>query len=161
MTPHFENDVFHNASFGAATLWSFSRSYFEQRKRAAGPLLHELMLVLPVAFHPVSVDAIHSRNRDGALPKALAETRSMTAGLQERVQGFSTRTLRAINVALASELLVYDRPGGYRFPPGRLSKPFAYSDDEMNRIITAADRLGHWTALSGFETACSLLGVRY
>jgi hypothetical protein len=157
----FENDINHNAALGAVMLWSFAKAYFEQRSRTAGPQLHELMLALPIAFHPASVAAIHARNRDGALPKALAESRVISAGLQERVRGFSGRTLRALNLALASDLLSFDRSGGSRFPPSRLTRPFVYSSEELNQMAAAADRLGHWTALSGFQTACTLLGVRY
>ncbi|MBI1826080.1 MAG: hypothetical protein HY287_02335 [Planctomycetes bacterium] len=161
MNSLFESDIVRNTSLGAVVLWRFTRSWFDQGEAKIPTPLEALMLVLPMSFHDATVTAIADRNRDGALLKALAEDRTILLGLQHRMQAFAGRTFRSMNLSLSGGLLKLDRLNGIRVLPSRATEPIRYSTEEPRRILRTADRLGHSMALTGFETTCSLLNVRF
>jgi hypothetical protein len=157
----FESNIVRNTSLGAMALWQFALSFYKQQAKIAGPSLPAMMLALPMVFHEATVNAIAGRTRDGALLKALAADRTITVGLQRRMQGYADRTFRALNLASAAGLLTLDKPSGPTVIPLLTAQPFRYASVEGQKILRAADRLGHSVALSGFETCCSLLSVRF
>lgn len=161
MNTNFEIELVRNTSFGAIVLWRFTRSWFDQNKKQSAPPLTALMLALPMVCHEATVSAIADRNKDGALLKALSEDRTIALGLQSRVQTFAQRTFRSLNLAIAAELVTIGRSDGVRVLPTRANQPFVYSSDGAENAIKAADRLGHSISLTGLETACSLLGIRF
>lgn len=161
MRTDFETELVRNTGFGAVALWRFTRSWVDQAGRESPPPLTALTLVLPMVCHEGTVRAIADRNRDGALLKAISDDRTVAVGLQNRVESFAPRTFRSLNLAIAAELLSLDRSRGIRVTPTRATQPFQFGSDGADAAIKAADRLGHSISLSGFETACALLGVRF
>ncbi len=161
MKTNFEIELVRNTAFGAVALWRFARSWTDQTDRASFPSLPIMMLVMPMVCHEATVKAIAFRNKDGALLKALAEDRTVVLGLQRRMESFAARTFRSLNMAIASNLITIDRAGGVAIQPTRASQPFVFPSDDAKDAIQAADRLGHSIALSGVETSCTLLGVRF
>ena len=161
MDPQFETDLVRNTALGAMALWQFSASYYRQKARLAGAPLPAAMLVLPMAFHEATVSAIADRNRDGALLKALASDRVLTAGLQHRIESFTPRTFRALNLAAATGLIDLPRDSGYLVVPLVMTQPIRYASHEAQKVLKAADRIGHAIASLGLGTCCSLLNVRF
>ncbi len=161
MNTNFEIDLIRNTSFGAVVLWRFVRSWHDQGRNYDSPPLIAVMLPLPMVCHEATVKAIATRNKDGALLKALAEDRTVALGLQPRIQAFADRTFRSLNLAIAAGLVGIDRSQGIRIIPTRAKAPFIFSTEADEAAISAADRLGHSISLTGLETSCSLLGVRF
>lgn len=157
----FESNLVQNTAFGAVALWQFAASYYKLRAKVEGPSLPAAMLLLPMVFHDATVQAIADRNRDGALLKALAADRTIVVGLQQRVQVHVDRTIRSLAFAASAGLIRLDKRSGVSVVPLVAVQPFKYASPECQRVLKAADRLGHSLALSGFETCCSLLGVRF
>lgn len=161
MRTNFETELVRNTAFGAVALWQFARSWVDQAGRDSPPPLTAMMLVLPMVYHESTVRAIASKNRAGALLKAISEDRTVAVGLQLRVESFASRTFRALNLAIAADLLSIDRSIGIRVSVMRATMPFEFDSDGTDAAIKAADRLGHSISLTGLDTACALLGVRF
>lgn len=161
MRTDFEIEIVRNTAFGALALWRFTRSWVDQTGSESPPPLTAIMLVLPMVCHEGTVQAIADRNRDGALLKALFEDRTVAVGLQKRVESFLPRTFRSLNLAIAAGLLSLDRSEGLRVVVTRATQPFQFGSEGANAAIKAADRLGHSISVTGFETACALLDMRF
>ena len=161
MRAQFEAELVRNTAFGAVALWRFARSWVDQAGCQSSPPLTAMTLVLPMVCHEGTVRAIANRNRDGALLKALAEDRTIAVGLQKRLQSYAPRTFRSLNLAIAAELLTVDRACGLRVTVTRATQPLEFRSGGADAAIKAADRLGHSIALTGFDTTCALLGVRF
>jgi len=157
----FETDLLRNTTLGASAIWQFSAAYYKQQNRRSPVPFLSTFLVLPMVFHEATVKAISNRNKDGALLKALSDDRTILLGLQRRVKSFADRTFKALNLAAASQLIRIDREHFFEITPSVKSLPVSYSSDDAKSILRAADRVGHSAALYGFETTCSLLGVRF
>jgi ABC-three component (ABC-3C) system Middle Component 3 len=161
MRSTFESDLLRNTTLGAVALWRFAASYHQKTERLYAPSLPLMMVVLPMVFHRRTVEVLADRTRDGALLKALAADRTLTAGLQSRMQSMSDRTLRSLDIAFAAALVSIDRHQGMTVLPLAVKPPFKYLDPEASRIIKAADRLGHSIAAIGLKTSLSLLSIRF
>ena len=161
MEASFETELSRSVTLGAHALWRFSRSFFERTEREEAAPFLSAFLVLPIVFHQATVAALANRVKDGALLKAVAADPTIAVGLQRRMEAMSSRTLRALNLAMSAEMVSLDHRANLEILPVLARDPFRYSSDDAHHVIKAADRLGHSVAGSGFGAVCSLLSVRF
>ena len=156
--------VIQNPVMGATTLFTFARAYFDARNQERGPTLPDAMLVLPMAFHRRTAEAIHRMKSSSGLGKALMDAPELPAGLQERVEGYSRVSLTSLDTAVAAGILCVDADYPWpRYTPTRRTLPAAAvsSSLDVKTILAAAKRLGWWFANEDSDAVYSLLGVRF
>jgi len=160
MTLTQEAELVQNAALGAVVLWAFSNEYCDQKLRRSGPPLPYLLPVLPMVFHAETVENISRRHFDGGLLLALAENRTLTLDLNERVQNFAPQTMKALNLAFATGLLSYNRESGEIWAERR-GIPSLGKSPEIKPIIASAERLGYWFSTIGIDQLCSYLHLKF
>ncbi len=151
--------VMQNACLGAACLWSFVHEYWTQKKRREGPFLGVVSCVLPLALHRESAGALHGRRFKGGLLNALADDRSLTVGLQDRMESMSDQTFESLRMAFAAELLEL-RSNDFTLVPLRKTLPPFEKAGVINEMLATASRLGYWFATLPFDQVCNYLRIR-
>lgn len=153
-------ELVQNSAIGAALLWAFTLEYFGQTLRQKGPTLPLALPILPMTLHQETVESLCARNYDGGLDLALAENRTLTLDLQERMEAMLPQTMSALGVAFASRLITFDRDSG-QLRPLRMTDPFRADSNEVRRMLHTATRLGYWFATINPERIGSLLRIRF
>lgn len=142
-----EYEIVQNPALGACVLWQYTDGFTEATGRQRGPSLVEAMPVLPLVFHEESAEGLGRRRYDGGLYTALADDRALFVGLQKRMEDMAPQTFRALNIALRSGLLSYDRETSELHRVQRVRAPAA-TNDAVRLMFSTAQRLGHWFASS-------------
>jgi len=155
-----EAELVQNPALGALTLWAFTAEFFGQSGRQRGPTLPLTLPVLPMVLHEETVECIHNRHFDGGLFLALADNRTLTLDLQERMEAMAPQTMRALNLAFATNLLTYARQSG-ELRPKRLTPPIRPQQVEIRHLLATAERLGYWFCTINVEQICSYLRIRF
>jgi len=161
MEAFFEQRVVQNPLLGAEAMWTAAVAYVRARNGVEGLPLAAVFLVLPLAFHRRSAEALSARQLQGGLHRALAQHREMPVLFQERVQSMAEATWRALNIALAADMIRLDTRPPFQLLPSRRTVPFQHSTEEVKTIMAASKRLGHALAQLSLSHACTLLGVRF
>lgn len=164
MSPKLEHDVVQNVSLGATALCTFACAYMEKADGREGPELPACMLVLPIVYHRRTANAIHRMRSDSGLLRALQEEPELVAGLQRRLEALATRSLRALNVAVASSLLEWDHATPWpRVTPKQKTLPMELQAGlgDVPVILSAAKRLGWWFAKEDVVSIYLRLGVMF
>lgn len=154
-----EAELVQNSALSAALIWAFTLEFCGQARHKSGPVLPLALPVLPMALHQETVESLHRRNYDGGLDLALAENRTLTIDLQERMQAMLPQTMCALDVAFATGLLTYVRETG-ELRPVRKTNPFRTDSEEVRRMLNTATRLGYWFCTINHERLGSLLRIR-
>ena len=160
MTLTTEAELVQNPALGALALWAFTAEFFAQTKRQHGPTMPLALPVLPMVLHEETVECIHNRHFDGGLFLALADNRTLTLDLQERMEAMAPQTMQALNLAFATNLLSFDRETG-ELRPKRLTAPVRPQQSEVRDILAASQRLGYWFCTINIEQICSYLRIRF
>jgi len=155
-----EAELVQNPVLGALTLWAFTSEFYSQTGRTRGPSLPLALPVLPMVLHEETVECIHNRHFDGGLFLALADNRTLTLELQERMEEMTPQTMRALNLAFATNLLTYAKENG-ELRPKRLTPPIRPQQVELRHILATAERLGYWFCTINIEQLCSYLRIRF
>jgi len=145
---------------GAVVLSAFTVEFCDQKRRQAGPPLPYLLPVLPMVMHEETVTNIYRRHFDGGLLLAIAEDRTLTLELQERMEAMMPQTMRALNVAFSAGLLSYREDAGQIWAESR-HLPNLPRSEEIKPLIAAATRLGYWFSTISIEQLCSYLRIRF
>ncbi|HVU16611.1 MAG TPA: three component ABC system middle component [Candidatus Didemnitutus sp.] len=160
MTLATEAELVQNAALGAVVLSAFTVEFYDQRRRQAGPPLPYLLPVLPMVMHEETVTSIYRRHFDGGLLLAIAEDRTLTLELQERMETMMPQTMQALNVAFSSKLLTYRGDTGQVWAESR-HLPNLPRGEESKPLIAAATRLGYWFSTISIDQLCAYLRIRF
>lgn len=160
MTLTTEAELVQNPALGALVLWAFTAEFYGQTQRARGPALPLALPILPMVLHEETVESIYNRHFDGGLMLALADNRTLTLDLQERMEAMAQQTMRALNLGFATNLLTYDRGTG-ELRPKRMTPPVRPAQAEVRKMISAAERLGYWFCKINLDQLCSYLHIRF
>lgn len=160
MTLATEAELVQNSALGAVILWAFTNEFCDQQRRVAGPPLAYLLPVLPMVMHEDTVTSIYRRHFDGGLLLALAEDRTLTLELQERMEAMAPQTMKALNVAFGAGLLTYRHDTGQIWSERR-SIPGISKSEEVKPLIASAERLGYWFSTIRMDQLCSYLRIRF
>ncbi|MCG8587216.1 MAG: DUF6521 family protein [Pirellulales bacterium] len=160
MDIRFERDVSQNVALASWALWSATLQYDKTLKSERGIPFSQMFIVLPLSLHEPSAAIIKSKTMtEGSFYRALTDDRTLSVGLQQRLQNYSETTLKALNVSFSSKLLLLDRDA-LEVVPGRKTFP-GRATDEIKVISNAAKRVGYWLAVTEFPVLCNLLRIRY
>jgi len=161
MDVFFEQRIVQSPVLAAEAIWTAAVAFLQARDGLEGMPLGAAFLVLPIVFHRPSAEALSTKNLQGALHRALAENREMPVLLQARVESMADNTWRAVNIALAADLIRLDQRPPFQLLPRRRTLPFQHSTEAIRTIAAASKRLGHALAQLTLPSACALLGVRF
>ncbi|HBN76684.1 MAG TPA: hypothetical protein DD473_12870 [Planctomycetaceae bacterium] len=159
----FEREVSQNAVLGSAALWAATNQYCEDIDTDRGVPIAHLFLVIPLVFHRQSAETIYKLQMTaGSFYRAMTDEKTITVGLQRRLQNHSRNTFEALNLAFASKLLILDQEE-LEVIPGRKSLPFTYPKHatDAKNIVAAGKRVGNWLAVTEFPVLCKLLRIRF
>lgn len=156
MTKLIEPEIIQNDGIAAVVLWAFINEYCAYKP--VGPSILWLMPLLPMVFHKDTVDSICTRHFDGGILLAFSQDRTLSLGLQERMEAMATQTLVALNVALASGLVAFDNK--HHVISMRRTPPFTYGAN-IKPLISTAERIGYWLGNSTEDMAVSILKIRF
>ncbi len=160
MTLTTEAEIVQNPALGALALWAFTAEFYAQAQRQRGPTMPLALPILPMVLHEETVECIHNRHFDGGLFLALADNRTLTLDLQDRMEAMTPQTMQALNLGFATNLLSYDRESG-EIRPRRLTAPVRPLQPEVRDILAASQRLGYWFYTINIEQLCSYLRIRF
>ena len=82
----FEQRVIQNTALGAEVIWVAVSEAYEIQGRTRGIPMPLAYLILPMAFHRQSAHALATKQRPGALYRAISEDNDVVFGLQDRME---------------------------------------------------------------------------
>jgi hypothetical protein len=134
-----------NPAFGAHLLWSFGRSYHEE-KIGQYPIMQIYFLVLPLVLHAQSLAEIKSTQTASGLSKfaaKLALQRERLIAVHDRTLRMRELTFQSLGIGIASKILHVDYETG-RVRANSLSLP--RPPERLKYHVSSAEKLGRWTA---------------
>ena len=157
----FEQKVIQNTGLAAEAIWQATNEAYNGKGKTEGVAFPLIFLVLPLAFHQRTAEALAKKQQSGAIFKAIAEDREITVGLQARMEALSGRTMEALSIGFHSGLLVLDQGQQRQILPGRKSAPVAHVTDEVKTVLAAAKRVGFAFAEMTTEQLSTHLNIRF
>lgn len=154
-----EAELVQNPALCALVVCTFVTEYFGQSQKLKGATIPFVLPVLPMVIHRETVEALTRRRYIGGLELALAENKTLTLDLQERMEAATELTMSALNVSFASGLLGYDKDRGQLIP----QKPIRFQSEnvEIREMINTSNRLGYWFSTINADKLCSLLRIHF
>ena len=153
-----------NPALMASAFWHVAQRH-AGKAHGAPPILPIFVVSAALFLHRATVDKVHGMNFDSGFLKAVVERPDLLAGLQRRVEAHADTALKALQVGVASGLLI--REGGEGFPRFRamsgadLPQAIRDLDPPVSHVLSAAKRLGTWFAMDGFEAAQRQLNIEF
>ncbi len=155
--------IVQNSALGALALYSFVREYAKQKNDEKGAELSLIMPVLPLVFNHRSCECLVDVRRI-TLPRfltTLSDYRDIPAGLQQRMVDMSSQTLKALNLALALNLISINTDTG-DFLPVKYQRNLPDLQYGHNQnVIYAAKVLGNWFSGFTIEEICMSLNITF
>lgn len=156
----FEQNVVQNTGLAAEVLFVVVREFYDKKSQTEGLPFPLMFLVLPLAFHKATVDAIKSKTSPGILFKVIRDNGEITLGVQQRMESMYRKTLDAFSIAVDSGLLAYDGEVTQVIPQRKsLPASCAHSTTAIVDIIKAAKRIGIAFAEHSVEELSQMLKV--
>ena len=155
-----EVELVQNSALCAFAIWTFVDEFYGESRNTRGPTIPFVLPVLPMVINRETVETLARRHYLGGLHLALAENRTLTIDLQERMEQMADLTFASLNIGFASKLLSYDSQRGQLIPADRKSG-FHLQGDDVRDILNAARRLGYWFYNTGPDQLCSMLRIRF
>jgi hypothetical protein len=159
MRTSFEYEIVQNPALAAVAIHAATLQCFETTNRQSGVPLPLLMLVAPLVFPRDPREVIRVKVLDGSFYKTVADDRTLTVGLQQRMESMAQLSFNAVNLCCSANLLEREQDR-FVVRPIRLTA-LRGSNVDSQMVVAAAKRVGHWFATVRFETLCSLLGIRF
>lgn len=153
-----------NPALLASAFWHVAHRH-AGKAQGAPPTLPVFIVSAALLLHRATVTKIHAMQFDSGMLKAVVERPDLIAGLQGRVEDHTDTALKALQVGVASGLLL--REGGEGFPRfratggGDLPPPIRELDAPVSHVLGAAKRLGTWFAMDGFDTVQHQLNIEF
>jgi len=155
-----EVELVQNSALCSFILWTFVDEFYGESKNVRGPALPFILPVLPMVIHRETVENFGRRQYVGGLHLALAENKTLTLDLQERMEMSLELTFSALNLCFASKLLNYNPDRGQLIPTNRKSG-FHFPGSDVREMLNTARRLGFWFSNINAEQLCSMLRIHF
>jgi len=153
--------IFQNHVLGAHALWEFSKHYQQYEENNQAPILLLALPVLPIVFNKRASDCIKNRNfKEGSLFKTITENKDIYTGLQERMEQSMDITFNSIHIAVAADLLIYDRETT-QLIPNRKSEPYIKKHLDYLDIMASSKRIGAWFAQLSLQEITDYFNIKY
>ena len=164
MRKPIEYEIIQNPVLGAAALTQAVIEYREARDE--GMQLALVMVVLPMVFHKETTEFIAGMNKvGGGLRKAIGQDRTLSVGLQERMEKMAGLSFAALNVAVScKKCLTLDVGTEILVIPCRKTLPvedMGYANGDGREILKAAMRVGYWLGSYSMTAICRQLDLRF
>jgi hypothetical protein len=148
-----------NPALGSVLLWGAAGGHASTAADGSGLPFCLAFLVLPMALHGRTIDAL-PRSKATTLVSWARREEGLVAGLPTRVRALAPATREAIVLAIRHQLLVVRK--GVFLPAGKLTKSQALLRREHPELLpqlSAAKFLGCWFAQSGEQNVFGTLGL--
>ena len=157
-----ETILFFNPFFSCELIWTSIKEWNEESKgEKNGLAIPQLCLVLPLVYHYPTTAAIGTKQKPGALTKALMEDRTIIVNLNERMKAFFDLTMESIGLGLNTNLLCWkDEDGGVVGLGKRKTMGQTHSSEDVLLRLAASKRIGQAFAESSPGQLFGLLGLR-
>lgn len=164
MREPIEYQVLQNPVLGAAAITLAVIEYHKAKKE--GMPLPLVMAVLPMVFHRKTTKVIAKmRKVGGGLRRAKGKDKTLSVGLQQRMEGMAGLSLRALNLALSCKKCVaLDFGEDVLVVPCRKTiqvTEMGYNDGDAGDILKAASRVGYWFGSYKLVAVCKQLDLRF
>lgn len=159
-----EFQIFQNKILSAHLIWEFAKSYEDYNYNKAQPDIFYTLPVLPICLNARAVKTIKERRlREGSLLKVIDEQKDIFAGLQERMQNMAQHTLESIYLAVATNLIQFDKESLTIIPskknvPTKVLK--SLGPDYLD-LLSTSKRLGAWTANMNISELSLYFNITY
>ena len=154
-----EAELVQNPALCALVICSFVAEFFGESNRVKGPTIPFVLPILPIIIHQETVKTLARRRYIGGLHLALAENKTLTLDLQERMESTTELTLSVLNICFASGLLWYDKDSGQLIAKKKIG--FQSDSAEVREMVNTAKRLGYWFNTINADQLCSLLRIHF
>jgi len=158
-----EIEIIQNPALGAYLLWLYGLSFQREREIPSSVLLS--FLVLPLLLHKPTVRLISStylRSGLALFAAKYAEAREDLLAVQARTAALRSLTLQSLGVGATTRLLTIDYAAGTvraNQLDSDLSAPRL--PERLKSLPSAAEKLGHWFAISGPYQVATTLRVEF
>lgn len=154
-------NIYQNHAIGAHALWEFCKSYQEYQQDKKAPILLLTMPVLPIVFNKRATDSIKNRNfKEGSLFKTITENKDIYSGLQERMENSIDVTFKSINIAVAANLIIYNRETTELIVNSK-SEPQKIVHADYKDIILSSKRIGAWFAQLNLQEITTFFNITF
>lgn len=162
MRDDHEELIAHNPMLLSRCFWHLAQK-FSEKSGGSAPNLPVFLISTAILFHEESIEKIHRMQFDSGILKAILERPDLLGGLQARLEASLKPSLTALQLAVASKILV--REGGHGFPTFRAAGtnlPVALRDAHFDiQMIGAAKRLGAWFAIESIAVVQRRFAVEF
>ena len=164
MRKTIEYEIIQNPVLGAAAI---TQAVIEYRQaRDVGMPLALVMVVLPMVFHKETTELIAGMNKvGGGLRRAIREDRTLSVGLQRRMEKMAELSFTALNLALScKKCLTLDLETNILVIPCRKTlsvEDMGYVNGDGRKILKAAMRVGYWLGSYNMTAICRQLDLRF
>jgi hypothetical protein len=164
MRNSIEYEIIQNPALGAAAIVHAVVEYYKVTHE--GMPLPMLMAVLPMVLNRKTTELIFRKNMvGGGLRKVKGEDRTLSAGLQRRMEGMANLTFRSLNIAVSCKNCLSMRYNELvEIIPLRLTvdaKSMGYVAGDTTQILSAAKRIGSWFGQFEMSEICRQLDLRF
>jgi len=154
-------NIYQNHALGAHAIWEFCKSYEDFHEHNDAPTLLLLLPLLPIVYNKRATEAIKSRNfKEGSLFKVITENKDIYMGLQERMENSIELTFKAVGIAAAANLIVYDKDTSQLFV-NRKFEPQKINHLDYKDIILSSKRIGAWFAQLNLQEISTLFNITF
>lgn len=153
MRPDHEELILRNPVLGACAYWQLARA-FSTHSDGDAPLLPHFLIAAGLLFHRSTVDKIKAMQFDSGLLKAVSERPDIVAGLQFRVESYSSAALSSLQVGTATAILKRETAStlpAFRAVGPDMPKAVRNAEGHVNDIYKAARRVGAWFATDSLD----------
>lgn len=155
-----EYNIIQNHVMGALAIHTFVKSYYNNKNKTEGPTIPLCLPILPLVYNEKCYTELSKINRitKSRFLSILSDNRDIPVGLQQRMINMSDQTLKAINLAFALKLLVYNNETSQLIPAHGSKAPEVYFKDNIE-ILQSSKVLGAWFAEYSTEDVCISLNI--
>jgi hypothetical protein len=164
MRKPIEYEIIQNPVLGAAAITQAIIEYHEAKDE--GMPLTLVMVVLPMVFHKKTIKVIAGMVKvGGGLRRALGKDRTLSVGLQQRMEKMAGLSFTALNIALSCKMCsVLTLEKEILVTPLRKTLPFTdmgYVNGDGREILKGAVRVGNWLGSYDMTAICRQLDLRF
>lgn len=154
-------NIYQNHALGAHAIWEFCKTYEDFHEHKDAPPLLLVLPLLPIVYNKRATEAIKNRNfKEGSLYKVITENKDIYLGLQERMENSIELTFKAISIAAAANLVIYDKDTGQIFV-NRKFEPQKINHLDYRDIILSSKRIGAWFAQLNLQEISTLFNITF
>ncbi|MGJ0637615.1 three component ABC system middle component, partial [Xenorhabdus bovienii] len=137
--------IVNNPALGCFILTYFVNEYHKKSDKRKSPSLNEILLILPMIWHAPTRGILLKRRTTTNFQYIVDNDPLIFERLSERVSAYSKITFQSLNIAVSTNLLVYNGSEGvFQFLLGSMPYGTGIEKKAQTDIIRTVAKLASW-----------------